>query len=196
MQRISNIDKWMLVPSDKSVYFAGDRRRKVTLDVNAPTETGLYVVSKGEPRFLALVKGRDTVEFYVDGPFGLISSSECYVYTVDGQGVTFEAVDASSFAVVREKRERNYELEVIAARMAENMNRRLEQQADELARAFERRTVALAALAQQPAGASTAGGDQEPAGGADDNAAAGKPASPRKRGAAPAGGASDPGPAE
>lgn len=143
MQRIFNIEKWTLIPQGKAMHFQGDRPRKVSVDVNCPTRSQLYLVLPSGKHFLALVEGRDTVEFYVNGPFGLTTlGSDCYVYTADGQGITFEAVDSESFAVIRERRARNPELEYIAALMAENMNRRLEAQAHELRRIFERRVGA------------------------------------------------------
>lgn len=193
MQRMFNIDKWTQVPSGKALRFEGDRPRKVVLEVNAAGTSELVVFPENEqPRFLARVSGRDTVEFYVRGRFALgAEGAACWVYTVDGDGQTFEACDPTSFAVIREKRERNYELELIAAKMAENMNRRLEQQADELARVFERR-MAAARAAQRPVSGG-AGGPGSEASGADDASSVADDAPSRGRGGRKAdrGGSSD-----
>lgn len=142
MQRIFNIDKWSRIPQGKAMKFAGDRPRKVVLEVNCPVRTQLSLVNESGTHFLALVEGRDSIEFYVNGAFSIASSgSDCYIYTVDGQGVTFEKLDAASFAVVRERRARNPELEYIARRMQENLERRLAMQADELRKVLERRSA-------------------------------------------------------
>lgn len=180
MKRLFNIEKWSLIPSGKAMLFAGERPRKVVLEVNTTGRTELVLTRNGESTFLCTVDGRDTVEFYVPGSFALASAgADCWVYTADGAGVTFTASDPESFAVVREFRERNWELELIAAKMAENMNRRLEQQASEFARVIERRMGALEPKRQAE---SASGRDQEEAGGADDASPPPQPAKARKRG--------------
>lgn len=188
MQRIFNITKWSRIPSGQAMKFAGDKPRKIVLEVNAPVASELvYIDHDGSSHFLARVLGRDTVEFYTPGAFGLAASgSDVWIYTADGDGITFEATDPASFTVVRERRERNYELEVIAAKLSENMNRRMEQQAHELARILAARAAPLS----PPAGAT--GGVEAPAGGADDGRKAGKPPRAGKPGKASPAGDSDP----
>lgn len=198
MQRIFNINKWSLIPDGKAATFSGDRPRRVNLEVNATGLTNLYIVKDGTQTFLARVNGRDTVEFYIDGAFSVGSTgADCYIYTVDGDTFEWVDVDLTSFAVIRERPQRNYELEYIAARMAENMNRRLEAQAREIEASVERRYRArepqppAAVVATRTRGAGSAPGDDEPAGGdarpaakrrakADNGAPAPEPASDRQ----------------
>lgn len=147
MQRIFNISKWTRIPSGSALEFKGDRPRKVVLELNTPGTAIMSLIEGARSDFLARVEGRDTVEFYVTGPFSVTSSgSDCYVYTADGSGVEIRSLDSESFAVIRERRPRNPELEYIAAMMAENVNRRLAQQAEELRRDFARREVSSRAL--------------------------------------------------
>lgn len=179
MKRMFNMSKWSLIPTGKAMLFAGERPRKVVLEVNTTGRTELVLTRNGESTFLCIVDGRETVEFYTPGSFALASAgADCWVYTADGEGVTFTSSDAESFAVVREFRERNWELELIAAKMAENMNRRLEAQADELSRNFERR---MASLQSKPETASAPARPPEPSSGADDAPAAPKPEKAGKR---------------
>lgn len=190
MQRLFNISKWTRIPSGSALAFAGDRPRKVQLEVNTPGKVVLSLIEGTRSDFLAQVDGRDEIEFYVKGPFKITATgADCYVHTADGAGVKIESLDAESFAVVRERRPRNPELEYIAAVMSENMNRRLAHQAEELKRAFSRGTRDRP---HEPADAGPGGGvsdelgEPEPeASGSDGDAAApggGKPRGRPRRG--------------
>lgn len=151
MQRLFNIEKWTLIPEGKAVKLHGDRPRLINVEVNAPSPVKLLLVRGKDTRFLALVCGRDTVSFVSDGSVGIaVQGGECYVYTVDGEKWAYQDVDPESYTVVKERRERNYELELIAMKMAENMNRRMEQQAHEIASTLERRFAAGAAQRTAP----------------------------------------------
>lgn len=159
MQRLFNLTKWTQVPAGQGLSFTGDRPRKVVLDVNAPSKVVMSLLHEGRSDFLALVEGRDTVEFYVNGPFKVTATGgPCYIYTADGDGITIENLDAESFAVVRERRPRNLELEYMMAAMQENMTRRLQLQAQEIERAVSRR---MGARQVQPSDARLPGRDDQ-----------------------------------
>lgn len=165
MQRLFNLDKWHPIVEGKAVQFELDRPRVVRLDVNVAGTANLYVVGdkKDQLRFLASCSGRDVVEFHVGGPFGLVSDGDpVWIYTVDGDLWTYEDPEPELFVRIHEKRQRNYELEVVMARMAANMEMRLAKQADELARLVERREAARA-LPPVDTGAAAAAGKQPPA---------------------------------
>lgn len=144
MQRIFNLTKWTRIPDGSALAFHGDRPRRVDLEVNTPGRAVLSLIEGGVPHFLAQVNGRDSVQFHVTGPFKITATgADTYIYTADGNGVELHKLDSESYAVVREKRARNPELEYIAAVMAENVNRRLAQQSHELEglrRALSRRS--------------------------------------------------------
>lgn len=182
MQRIFNIDKWTLLPTGKAIHFNGDTPRKVVLEVNASDPTKLILVREKGSSFLARVCGRDTVEFYVDGSFGLANSgADCFVYTVDGVEFTFTDVENESYTVVRDRQERNYELELITARMMENMSRRLEQQAHEIEASLERRAAERQARLAKLAG-ETPSSELGEASGSDAGSPAGSDGETPKRG--------------
>lgn len=147
MQRIFNVDKWVNLPQGSQVEFPSTRPRRIRLEVNAPGDCTLYVVQPdGDLVFLALVRGRDTVEFVTDGKVGLMADgADCWIYTADGDDVSSVIPDAQSFTRIMERRQRNPELERIAAEMRFNTERRLEKQADELSALFAKRMASVEA---------------------------------------------------
>ncbi|AXH75493.1 MAG: hypothetical protein [Microviridae sp.] len=158
MQRIFNYDKWTSISEGGGLKFGNTRPRKVRLEVNAPDSVALSVAdADGVSYFLALVAGRDTVEFYSRGSFTLVADGACWVYTADGDDIS-AVVDAPvSFTKIATRRSRNPELERIAFEMSRNMNRRLEQQADELSKLF---AISEAARSAQFAAAVAAATDR------------------------------------
>ena len=150
MQRLFNLDKWTALAEGSSLAFVNPRPRTVRLEVNAPVKSALYVAdADGEVRFLALVEGRDTIEFNSTGSFNLtVEGADVHVYTADGDDISAVVLAPRIFTKIAERRRRNPELERIAALMQANMERRLAIQANELRAELARRE---AALAQKPA---------------------------------------------
>lgn len=146
MQRLFNIDKWQNLKEGDALAFSNPRPRNVRVEVNAPTKSSLYYVDpEGEVIFLALVEGRDTIEFGSTGAFQLtVEGAPVMVYTADGADISMKPVSHGSFTKIVERRRRNPELEQIAALMQRNMERRLEQQSAELEQLFTRRAAAFA----------------------------------------------------
>lgn len=151
MQRMFNLDKWERLKEGEGLEFSNPRPRNVRLEVNAPVRTALYVVDpEGEVHFLALVEGRDTVEWGSSGAFQLtVEGADVMVYTADGADIAQRVIAPVIFTKIAERRRRNPELEYIAHQMQLNMERRLEQQAGELEQLFIRR-AALAAAQSVP----------------------------------------------
>lgn len=165
-QKIYNLDKWFPLKEGEALKMAGGRARRIRLEVNAPAEAALYAIIQGveAPMFLALVKGRDLIEFYAPGEeaFDLMcEGASIYVYTVDGIDVSAKSDGSESFVRIIERKPRNHEAELMAYRMQENMQRMLNAQASELERVIERRLAAERALAA-PKGAA-AGAGKKPA---------------------------------
>lgn len=161
MQKVYNLSKWIELPHGARLQFTTDRPRTVRFEVNAPREVALYVADDvrpegdGECRFLALVKGRDTIEFSADGAFSLVTAGDEHepimVFTADGDDVALELAAPESFTKIVERRRRNPELEYMVSVMERNMHARLQQQAAEFERRFQR--------------GQTAGGDVRPSAG-------------------------------
>ena len=148
MQKIFNLGKWFELPRDARLQFTTDRPRTVRFEVNAPVETRLYVATDigaqadGLCRFLALVKGRDTIEFSADGAFSLLADDDgqeaVWVFTADGDDVSIQLDAPETFTKIVERRRRNPELEYMVAVMERNVNARLAQQAAEFERRLQR----------------------------------------------------------
>lgn len=144
MQRMFNLSKWVRVNEGNVLHFGSERPRKVVVEVNSPALAVLSCVQGERADFLAQVNGRDSLEFYVNGAFGLtVSGSDVYIFTSDGDGTTIQPIDTESFTVLRDRRPRNPELEYMVAAMSENMNRRMAAHMREMESAFQRRMGAL-----------------------------------------------------
>lgn len=187
MQRIYNLDKWFRLDEGQSLKMKPGKARRIRLEVNSPAEVSLYAVIAGvEPIFLALVKGRDLVEFNSPGGEGFEIMGEgasVYLYTVDGVDVHARSDGSESFVRLMERKPRNREAELMAYHMQQNMQRMLNAQAEELERRFERSLSARSALTP-PAGAA-AGSGKKPAQDGDGKQPAAKPS---KAGGGSAGG--------
>ena len=173
MQRIYNLDKWFRLEEGKRLAMNGGAARKVRLEVNSPAEVSLYAEVAGREEgqtdllFLALVKARDTVEFYAPGdePFGLLcEGASCFIYTVDGIDVSAVSDGSESYVRIMERKPRNYDLELMQYTMRQNMQRMLDGQAAELERVLERRLAARAAL-DAPKGDASSSGAKQPSDG-------------------------------
>lgn len=164
MQKIYNLDKWFELKEGDALSMKAARARTVRIDVNSPAEVALYIRVGDEVLFLALVKGRDTIEFSSPGgeEFALLcEGASCYVHSNDGQAVHNVAPDAVSFTKIIERKPRNHDYEVMQFEMRRNMTRMMEQQAGELERIVARRLAAERALT--PPQGTPAGDRGEPA---------------------------------
>lgn len=142
--------------------FAEERDRKIRLDVNAAGEATLYYVDgDGETTLLGLVCGRDVLEFQTHGgAFSIaIEDADCWVFTIDGEDVSFQVPEAVTFTRLVERRQRNPEVEMMQYMMNRNMQILLESQRDELEQMFNRREAAARVAAEKPAAASDGGAD-------------------------------------
>lgn len=141
MQRIFNVENWVVIEPGQVLEYPSDRPRLVRIEVNSAQETALYMLNaSSEAFFLALVKGRDTIEFVSPGKFSLsVDGAACSIYTVDGSNIAHTVEAPVSFTRIVERRRRNPELELIAAQMAANMNRLMDQQAQEREAVYARR---------------------------------------------------------
>lgn len=161
MQRIYNLDKWFRLDEGQSLKMKAGKARRIRIEVNAPAEVALYAIIAGvDPIFLALVKGRDLIEFNAPGgePFEIAAEgTSVYLYTVDGVDVHAVADGSESFVRLMERKPRNREAELMAYHMQENMQRMLNAQASEIERLVERRLAARASLDASKGAAAGAG---------------------------------------
>lgn len=157
-QKMFNVRRWAQLEDGKVLTFPSPRKRKVVIDVNSTGESQLWYISEdGEALFLALVRGRDTLDFITDGKFSLSClGDECWVYTVDGENIAYEDPSSISFTKIVERRARNPELMEIEARLMQNITRRLAAQSREQEAYFERRERLIAHQQQHAAALASA----------------------------------------
>lgn len=172
MQRIQNIEKWKHVAAGGAMNFEYEWRRTIRLDVNAAGTAALfYVDGNGETTFLALVTGRDVVEFQCQGDaFSIVvEDADAWFYTIDGERMAVSLPDAVKFTKLIERRQRNPEVELMRYHMEATMKGMMEHQQRELDRRIDRLAAASAAPAAKPVAKGDAGGagsEPEPDGGA------------------------------
>lgn len=163
MQRIQNINAWKQVRDCGALNMSGQELRRVRIDVNAPGPVRLwYANGNGEISFLALVTGRDVIEFQASsGDFSLmVDGGECWFLTVDGEDMSFAIPDAEILTKIVDRRPRNHDLELMNYLMNQNMERRYAAMREDMEREWARREAAGKASAAQPLVA----GDEKPAG--------------------------------
>lgn len=152
-QKLYNLDRWVKLSAGQKLEFNLRRPRSVTVDVNAPTECQIMLIDDdGEVHFLALVKGRDRLEFEVKGSFALyVDEDDVFVYSFDSDAVHSVVEAPESFTRPMQRRHRNPELEAMMRQMQHNFTRQIEKQAAHYADIFSRSSAAAAALAPAPA---------------------------------------------
>lgn len=195
--RIHDAARWARFKAGKSMVLAGDRGRKVVLEVNCPEPTRFDLVIGGEDKivFLASVHGLETIEFYADAPKVEVvptTDADFWVFTSDGEETAFVS-DAEQFTTILQRKATNPEVERLKYMMQLNEWRRDQKQAAEIAE-----LRAMLAEQARAAGANTETGelpneDGIPAAGGTGGAApaAGAGAAPpvKDKGAAPDGAA-------
>lgn len=146
MQRMFNVMKWKRLTEGQALHFKNPRPRAVRLEVNARTRTGLYLDEKKDVVFLAVVDGRDTIEFFTQGEFTLVCDGDCMVYTIDGEYGHHVAVDPVIFTRLADRPSLAPELQAIQRAMQLNVERRLAQQQQD----FERVLAEIQAQGSRP----------------------------------------------
>lgn len=124
--RLEEIGKFVLLEPGKGIALPGERR-KVRLELNTqfPCQIMFDYGDEDQPRFLATVEGRETVEFIAEGPVRLYLDSEGQVWWWTSEIERSSVVsDAPTYTTVAERQARNPDLERIARVMSENARRR------------------------------------------------------------------------
>lgn len=161
MQRLHNVDKWFEVAAGKAVNFGNTDPRKVRLDVNSAGPAVLwYSDGNGETFLLAQVQGRDVIEFFSTGAFSVtVEGGAVWMYTIDGEDISFVIPDAVKLTKLIERRARNPELELMQHMMNRNLETRLNAMRDEMARVLNQSLEAAKPAAAKPAAASDGAAD-------------------------------------
>lgn len=158
MQRVHDVKKWKHVPAGGVMNFENTAPRRIRLDVNTPGMAVLwYADGDGETTLLAVVTGRDVIEFVTHGgTFSIdVAGADIWVYTIDGEDLSFRHPDAVKFTEVIQRRARDPQAELMAYYMRHNMQVMLDQQRAE----FDRMRAELARDQSASAAQSGTAGD-------------------------------------
>lgn len=176
-QKLYNVTKWTGLNAGQQLDFPSAKARHVKIEVNAPQDTRLDIldVATGEVRFLARIYGRDTLDFFVEGAFAILTDADdTFIYTAESERVHHVADAPESFVRVMEKRQRNPELERMMHMVQMNVNARLDAQKEEMDAVYARRERALQEqleAARLSGGAGSEQGSADEAGSPDEPAA-------------------------
>lgn len=132
VQKIKDLSKWFVLEAGSKLELPNDRPRMIRLEVNTPYKARLDLIDPdGVPMFLALVEGRDTIEFEAPGACSIASDApELYLYSSEGEVVHSVVEAPESFTrIMAGRRQRNPEMELLAQTMNRNFERQLAKQA-------------------------------------------------------------------
>lgn len=135
--RVHNLTKWRCLLPGSALNLGGDAFRKFRFEVNcvAPTRFDL-LDADGARTFLAVVQGLEVLEFSTGAGSSLIPSTdeEVWYFTNDGDEIaTGASAEAVPFTKIMQRKSRNRELEFMMMKAEQRMNRRLNEQAGEIA---------------------------------------------------------------
>jgi hypothetical protein len=163
--KLNSLARWAVLPATEAIVFDGSdvAERRVRINFNLEAVTSFFIGDESGESFLCtLGPGLDTVEFNIAGSFKVYAekgSGVVQYQSADLEPTHIEVVDPVIFTKIAQRRHRNPELEEMMYRMQANMERRLAQQADEIAahyarqiREAENARAAETVIAPAPAG--------------------------------------------
>ena len=143
--KLNSLARWSrLSPSDAIVFEASEvGERRVRIKLNLEAVTAFFIGDEHGENFLCTVgPGLETVEFYATGAvkvYAEAGSGVVHYQDPDLEPTFVEIADPVIFTRIANRRTRNPELEEMMFRMNQNVERRMAQQADEIAAFYERR---------------------------------------------------------
>lgn len=164
--KLHNTDKWSGLAPGKLLSFDGSAPRVIRVDFNCPEPTRLDLVDlRGKVTFLAVVHGRETVEFTAVGDVDLVATAddEIWYFTDYGDGGgAYESYEAS-FTKLANRRVRNPDLELMMFKAEQRINARLALLDQERAAVDEAKRSAGASAASSAPKSSEPADDDAPA---------------------------------
>lgn len=163
MINLHDIENWTRLEDGEIFDFPGNKARSIKMEVNTSDRTILMIqVNDQEPRFLALVDGRETLTFVVSGSFSIMHKApigtEVYFRTADGDSIHRVSLDAQAFTRLHERRAVNPEFEYMRYQMEANFQKRMDAQRAQI----ERMLADAAAAAPAPVSGTESTGTTDP----------------------------------
>ena len=146
MQKLGNLEKWQLVKAGQPIVFPA--ARKVRLEVRTPLGTNWYVDDDGRA-YLTTTSSAEVLEFVPDGSVSLSASEDVRIYTTENERIHIDESVNPTFTKIANRKERNHEMELVAAKAAENATRRMERMYAEEMRIRDQRIAALEAAGEE-----------------------------------------------
>lgn len=134
--RINNLDKWRCLKPGSALDLGGDVQRKFRFEVNCVAPTRFDVLDGDRLTFVAVVQGLEVLEFTAGAGASLIPTSddEVWYFTNDGDEIaTGASAEAVPFTRIMQRKARNRELEFMMMKAEQRINRRMQEQAAEVA---------------------------------------------------------------
>ena len=134
--RIHNLDKWRMIETGEVLELAPGPLRKMRFEVNCEHPTRFDVKTPDALTFIAVVQGYEVLEFTAGEGAALVPSSEgeVWYFTNDGDQIaTGASAEAVPFTRIMQRKARNRELEFMMMKAEQRMNRRMTEQAGEIA---------------------------------------------------------------
>lgn len=131
MQQLGDINRWVSIGEGEVLEFNDRRARPVRLAVNTSRKAELMIqIGSDEPRFLALVEGRDLLQFVVPGAYAIMHrtpEAEVLILTADGDAQHRVNMAEEVYTSLHERRARDPALERMQFEMQRNFDRRMAQ---------------------------------------------------------------------
>ena len=139
MINLREINKFLRIEQGEYLELPRRERRVVRLELNTAEPCQLKLQTgprEQDMRFLANVVGRETVEFVAEGPVTIWpdSDGEVWVWTSEVESSAVVVADAATFTKIATRKARNPELERVALKMQQNMERRFQMLAGDVER--------------------------------------------------------------
>lgn len=125
MLKFGNISKWSPLPCGEGVTFPQSVR--VRLEVSTPHGADWYYSAEDGDVYFATTSGRECIEFVPEAGMVIMCASDALIYSAEFEAVHIPETGNPAFARIANRRERNPELERIAALAAANATARMEQ---------------------------------------------------------------------
>jgi hypothetical protein len=149
MQRIDDVERWTDLEQGEIIELRKAKHRQIKLRVNAPEETRIWYKLEGDKaKFLALVKGIETVVFAAKGAIDLFADGLLNYQCSEKEGYVGRTM-GEKFTKIIERQARNPEFERMQYHMMQNVNRRFEAQQKEFDMEMQRRDAEYAKKLEQ-----------------------------------------------
>lgn len=129
MQSLGDVTRWVSIGEGEVLEFLDKRARPVRVHVNTSRKAEIMIqLAQEEPKFLALVEGRDVLHFFVPGEYSIMHrtpDADVHILTADGDAQHRVNMAEEVYTSLHERRARDPALERMQYEMQRNFDRRM-----------------------------------------------------------------------